>query len=115
MSIEPGCDTIHAKVTVSWGENSGAAVKANSRTIEVTPSSPEVVQLESASAKDLRSQVLKEKEKATKASTGAVIEISDEEDNDDENLEVFERHWSSKIFNECGSSVRRPLVPKLLN
>ena len=120
MRIEPGS----ANVTVSWGENSAAAVKVNSRTIEVTPSSPKVVELESVSAKDLRSlmrekkqrrQVIKEKEKATKALTipVPVIEISDEEDNDED--EVFERHWSSKICNECGSSVRFPLVPKLSN
>ena len=59
------------KVRVPWGENSAAVVKANSRTVEVGPSSPEVVQLESTSAKDLRRekerarQVLKEKEQAT--------------------------------------------------
>ena len=98
------------KVRVSWGENSAASVKANSRTVEVGPSSPEVVQLESTSAKDLRRekerarQVLKEKEQATKASAipVPVIEISDDEDE----AEVFERHWSSKICNKCGSSVR---------
>ena len=101
------------KVRVSWGENSAAAVKANSRTVDVEPSSHEVVQLESTSAKDLRSlrrenerarQVLKEKEQATKVSAipVPVIEISDEEDE----AEVFERHWSSKICNKCGSSVR---------
>ena len=101
------------KVRVFWGENSAASVKANSRTVDVEPSSPEVVQLGSTSAKDLRSlrreeerarQVLKEKEQATKASAipVPVIEISDEEDE----AEVFERHWSSKICNKCGSSVR---------
>lgn len=87
------------RVRVSWVENS-----------------PEVVELESVSAKDLQNlrrerkrtrQVLKEKEETTKASaicSVPIIEISDEEDNAEE--EVFERHWSSKICNECGSTVR---------
>ena len=87
------------RVRVSWVENS-----------------PEVVELESVSAKDLQNlrrerkrtrQVLKEKDQTTKASaicSVPIIEISDEEDNAED--EVFERHWSSKICNECGSTVR---------
>ena len=96
--------------------------------------SPEVVELGSPSAKELQSQrwerectsqVMKEKEKAIKEKEKVVkvkekvvkekekvtmtslvdvplIEISD----DEEEEEAFERHWSSKICNECGSSVR---------
>ena len=46
---------------------------------------------------------MEEQEKFTKAFPVPVIAISDdEEDNVDE---VFERRWSSKICNECGSSV----------
>ena len=92
--------------------------------------SPEVVELGSTSAKELQSQrrergctsqVMKEKEKAMKEKVikdkvvkekekvtmtlsvdVPLIEISD----DEEEEEAFERHWSSKICNECGSSVR---------
>ena len=76
--------------------NSSAAVKANSRTIEVRPSSPEMVELESRSAKDLqgqrgeKKQVKKEKEKFKKVFPVPVIEISDDEGNDADKVFVIE-------------------------
>ena len=148
-SIEPGSlnDTIPAKSTCNVSKKTGIKKKQNKKPKHSAGQqirskgassfnlgeddaanqtdyndSPEVVELGSASAKELQSQrrekeqtsqvmkekeqVMKEKEKVTmtlSVDVPILIEISEDDNEEDE---AFERHWSSKICNECGSSVR---------